>query len=284
MLTPGRRRALFHGLVLAGLLFCAYLFFVAAPSKGTLGFDIYAYWSVRIDDPYHRVLGDLGFFAYSPPAAVALAPLALLSWPMAVVAWWVLMVASLVWLGGRSFLVLLAFPPVAYELYHGNIHLLLAVAIVFGLRYPQAWAFVLLTKVTCGIGLLWFVARREWRQLAIALGTTAAIVAVSFVFMPQQWLDWLALLATNAGGTPVWPALPIPLWLRLPVAAVVVWWGARRDARWTVPLAATIAVPVVWVDSLAILAACWPLRPGGRFGSPTREAPDARRDPIPAAA
>jgi hypothetical protein len=231
---------------------------------------------VRIDDPYHFSLGDLGFFAYSPPAAVAFAPLTLLSWPAAVVTWWVLMLASLVWLGGRSFLVLLAFPPVAYELYHGNIHLLLAVAIVLGFRYPQAWAVVLLTKVTCGIGLLWFVARREWRQLAIALGTTAVIVLVSFALLPTQWLDWLALLASNAGGTPAWPALAIPLWLRLPIAAAVVWWGAPRDARWAVPLAATIAVPVVWVDSLAILAACWPLRPGGRFNKQAHDAPAAQ--------
>jgi hypothetical protein len=284
LLTPGRRRAIFHGLVLAGLVFFAYVFLVAAPAKGTLGFDIYAYWSVRIGDPYHRLLGDLGFFAYSPPAAVAFAPLTVLSWPAAIVAWWVLMVSSLVWLGGRSFLVLLAFPPVAYELYHGNIHLLLAVAIVFGFRYPWAWAVVLLTKITCGVGLLWFVARREWRQLAIALGTTAAIVVVTFVLLPQQWLDWLALLATNAGGTPVWPALPIPLWLRLPIAAAVVWWGALRDERWTVPLAATIAVPVVWVDSLAILAACWPLRPGGRFGKPVQATPDEGAEPLAAPA
>ena len=279
LLTPGRRRAIFHGLVLAGLVFFAYLFLIAAPSKGTLGFDIYAYWSVRIDDPYHASLGDFGFFAYSPPAAVALAPLGLLSWTGAVVAWWVLMVSSLVWLGGRSFLVLLAFPPVAYELYHGNIHLLLAVAIVLGFRYPQAWAVVLLTKITCGIGLLWFVARREWRQLAIALATTALIVAVSAVFLPRQWADWLTLLASNAGGSPAWPALPIPLLLRLPIAAVVVWWGALRNARWTVPLAATIAVPVLWVDALAILAACWPLRPGGRFSKPAHDAPDTPPEP-----
>jgi hypothetical protein len=32
-----------------------------------------------------------------------------------------------------------------------------------------------------GHRLLWFVVRREWRNLAIALGGTAAIVAVSFV-------------------------------------------------------------------------------------------------------
>jgi hypothetical protein len=77
------------------------------------------------------------------------------------------------WLGWRRTLLVLAFPPVALELYHGNIHLLLAAAIGLGLRYPWTWAFVLLTKVTPGVGLIWFAVRREWRQLGIALGVTA---------------------------------------------------------------------------------------------------------------
>ena len=47
---------------------------------------------------------------------------------------------------------LLALPPVALELYHGNIHLWIAAAIVLGFRYPWTWAFVLLTKVTPGVG------------------------------------------------------------------------------------------------------------------------------------
>ena len=67
------------------------------------------------------------------------------------------------------------------ELAGGNIHLLLAAAIVLGFRWPWTWSLVLLTKITPGIGLLWFVVRREWRNLTIALGGTAAIVAVSFV-------------------------------------------------------------------------------------------------------
>ncbi len=46
----------------------------------------------------------------------------------------------------------------------------MAAAIALGFRYPATWAFVLLAKVTPGIGLLWFLVRREWRNLAIALG------------------------------------------------------------------------------------------------------------------
>ena len=61
----------------------------------------------------------------------------------------------------------------AVELYLGNVHILIAVAILLGFKHPWTWAFVLLTKTTCGVGLLWFVVRREWRSLWIALGATA---------------------------------------------------------------------------------------------------------------
>jgi hypothetical protein len=83
---------------------------------------------------------------------------------------------------------------------------------------------------------------------------------VSFVFLPTQWTAWIQMLRDNTGPMPPWPALPIPLVLRLPVAALIVLWGARRDARWTVALAAAISVPALWPGALAILAACWPLR------------------------
>ncbi|HUR16262.1 MAG TPA: glycosyltransferase family 87 protein [Candidatus Limnocylindrales bacterium] len=254
------RRTVSHAAVLAGLIFCAYLVFVAAPVKGSLGFDVAAYWSVDLAAPYHGSVGDHGFFAYSPAIALLLAPLTQLPWPVFLGLWYALLVGALVFLGRRSTLLLLAFPPVAIDLYHGNIHLLLACAVVIGFRYPQAWALVLLTKVTPGIGLLWFAVRREWRQLGLALGATAAIVAITAVLLPTQWLSWFAMLAASAGVEPPWPALPVPIWLRLPIAAAIVVWGARRDARWTVAVAAAISVPALWPGAFAILAAVWPLR------------------------
>jgi len=254
------RRTLFHGGVLIGLIFAAYLFLVAAPYRGSMAFDVVAYYNVDLANPYGGNVGDLGFFAYSPPIALILAPFTHLPWIVFVALWYVLLLMALVWLGRRELLVLLAFPPVAIDLYHGNIHLLLGSAIVLGFRYPAAWSFVLLTKVTPGVGLLWFAARREWRQLTVALGATAAIVAITFVMLPAQWMAWLNMLAESAGTPPPWPALPIPLWLRLPMAAAIVVWGARRDARWAVPVAVAISVPALWPGAFAILAACWPLR------------------------
>ncbi len=181
--------------------------------------------------------------------------------------WTALQVGTTSWLGGRWAVALFAFPPVALEIHHGNIHILLAAAIVLGFRWPATWAFVLLTKVTPGVGLVWFAVRREWRRLAIALAVTGAIAGVSLVLEPQVWRSWVedSLLVTAEGSPLNQFSLPIPLALRLPAAAILVAWGGLTDRPWTVPAAATLALPVLWPTGFAVLAALWPIaqrRPG----------------------
>jgi len=252
------RRAARDGAVVAGLLFLAYLFVVVAPVAGTFGFDAFAYWAVNPADPYSTGVGGLGAFNYSPPIATLFGPFGRFEWLSYLWVWFALLIGNVIWLGGRGVRVLwiLAFPPVALELYHGNIHLWIAAAIALGFRYPWTWGFVVLTKVTPGVGLLWFAVRREWRALGIALGVTGAIVAVSLLLRGQLWVDWLEFLqSTPEGGSVAQFQIPIPLWFRLPVAVVLVAWGALTDRRWTVPLAATLALPVLWVSGFAICAA-----------------------------
>jgi GNAT superfamily N-acetyltransferase len=250
-------RAIRDGAIVAGLLFAAYLFVVIAPSARTFGFDALAYWVNPITDPYRLQTGGLGAFLYSPVAARLFAPAALLSWPAFLWVWTGVLLGTALWLGGRRrWLWVLAFPPVALELYHGNIHLLIAAAIALGFRYPAAWAFVLLTKVTPGVGLLWFLVRREWRSLGIALGATAALVAVSVVVDPGLWRQWIEReLVHSLNVGPDQPYIAIPLLLRLPLAAALVVWGARTDRAWTVPVAAAFSTPVLWFTAFAILAA-----------------------------
>ena len=131
---------------------------------------------------------------------------------------------------------------------------------MIGFRYPAAWAFVLLTKVTPGIGLVWFAVRREWRALAVALGATAAIAAVSFVIAPRAWFEWISILRTGSTfPEPVWTLDFVPLGVRLITAVAIVVWGARTDRPWTVATAATLALPVLWVNGLATLVAVIPL-------------------------
>jgi hypothetical protein len=270
------RRALRDGAVLAGLLFAAYLFLIVAPASGTFGFDAYAYWSVDPSDPYQSQVGGLAAFNYSPVIATVFGAFKFLPWPAFIWLWTALQLATVVWLGGSRFLWLLAFPPVALEIYHGNVHLLIAACIVLGFRYPASWAFILLTKVTPGVGLAWFAVRREWRPLAVAVVVTTILVAISFVREPAIWLSWvdyLSSVSSDAGGQ---ANLAIPLVIRLPIALLVVAWGARTDRRWTIPIAATLALPVLWPSGFAILAACLPLAgKRGVWGRPfRRQAPE----------
>jgi hypothetical protein len=161
-------------------------------------------------------------------------------------------------------LVVLALPPIALELYHGNVHLLMAAAIALGFRYPWTWAFVILTKVSPGIGVLWFAFRREWRSLAIAFGATAAISLATYVVAPIYWSEWIASIFSNL-SEPQWYSVPPPAPIRLPLAAVLLFWGARTDRPWTVPVAATIALPIIWPHGLTVALAAVPfLRRGDR--------------------
>jgi hypothetical protein len=184
--------------------------------------------------------------------------LGLMPWWVFLYLWACLGIATIIWLGGRWSVFLFAFPPVALELYHGNIHFLLAAAIALGFRYPASWAFVLLTKPTAGVGLLWFVVRREWRPLIISVGIAGGAVFASLVIAPSLWPEWIAYMAADADGTPGGPSMPVPLPIRLAVAAAIVIWGARTDRPWTVAVASTIALPVLWFAGLSVLLGAVP--------------------------
>jgi glycosyl transferase family 87 len=257
-----RLRAVRHALVIVGLISLPYVVLVNQ-AKSMFGFDAYAYWAIDLSDLYGRSIGntsDLGAFRYTPAFGQAFAPAHALPWELFLGLWCVAMVAALAWFGGRSTLLLLAFPPIPLELYHGNIHLFMAVAIVVGYRWPIAWAFILLSKVTPGVGVLWFLFRREWRSFAIAVGGTAAIAAVSYIVAPNLWSEYVQTMVDNLGYDPGHPyPVPIPLPIRTLAAAALVLWGARTDRRWVVPVAAVLALPIIWFHGLAVLLAMIPL-------------------------
>ncbi len=253
--------------------------------QGTTGREAYCYWLPALSNMY--ALSDWTSpvaYVYSPAFLQVLAPLKALPWQAFLGLWTALLLLAIRFLSGpRLWAAAIAFA--TFELVGGNTHLLLAGAIVVGFRWPAAWALVLLTKVTPGVGLLWFAFRGEWRHLAIALGATAAIAALSFAIVPSAWADWIGVLVASAGKTPAtWAAIGVPLVLRLLVAVAIVAWGARTNRRWTVPVAAMVALPAVWFGSLSMLLAVIPLRGNGtdRAGSPaTTEVPDRlRRGPL----
>jgi len=258
------------GALIACLAFAAMLALGLHP----LAVDAHAYWSSNAFHPYvgTGLYGQDGYF-YSPAFTQAIGPLHALPWPLFAALWTLLLTAALLWVGRMWFGYLVLVPFVTIELAMGNIHILLAAAIVAGFRWPVAWAFVLLTKVTPGVGLVWFAARREWRALGVALGATAVIALVSFAISPSSWSEWFAMLSTT-NGTQAFQPLPvglIPLPARVLIAAGLVAWGARTDRRWVVPVAATLALPVIYINGLAMLVAV-------PYLLKTRSAPDQQPD------
>jgi hypothetical protein len=230
------------------------LFVVQAAGPIRLGFDTAAYWGYPRASVYPGP-GEptgLGAYRYSPVLVPLMTLWSAVPWGVFVGLWLAAMVVVYVAMAGPYALPLLVFLPVLIELGMGNVHLFLACAVVVGFRWPAAWALVLLTKVTPGIGLLWFAVRREWRSLAIALGATVALAGTSLLVAPDLWVEWMRTIAgtseTTAGN-----AVAVPLPIRVAAAAVLVVWGARTERRWTVVVGATLALPALWHHGLAML-------------------------------
>jgi len=227
------------------------------------GQDARCYYQATLADPYlHSSWNDPIAYVYSPAFLQLVSPLTALPWQAFMAVWTTLLIGAVRFLTGPRLLAVgLLFPFTAMEVAGGNVSLLLAVAIVIGFRWPAAWALVLLTKITPGIGLLWFAVRGEWRSLVIAFGVTAIVVAVSALVMPVAWRQWLDVIVANAGKGGTWASVPVPLLIRLPIAVAVVVWGARTDRRWTVPVASMLALPALWYGGLSMLLAVIPLLP-----------------------
>lgn len=251
------------GLILAGLGRAAYYFFVQGMQPWTfIGVDARAYWQVDLAHPYvGSGVGDVSTYLYSPAFAQLMAPFSFLPFPVFDALWSALLIVVCAWLiRPWPWAGLMLILPISYELLVGNVHFLIAAVIVLGFRAPAIWAFPILTKVTPGLGVLWFAVRREWRALALVLGGTAAVVAVSFALAPSAWSDWFALLLASPGRS----QLLVP---RTVIAAVLVALGAATGRRWLVPVAVWVALPIVWVNSWVILLAAIRLR--------GRDVPDA---------
>src|SRR6476659_3230381 len=211
--------------------------------------DAWCYYGMDPAHPYDPTR----CFLYSPPIAQVMTALQpLVSFDAFFTALRVLEMIALALITGPAVGVVLLIPAVEIELNAANVNLLLVGAVLLGFRYPWTWAFVILTKLTPGVGLLWFAVRREWRSLGIALGSTAAIVAVSFVLMPHNWFAWFDLLAANTGKGGTWASIPIPLLIRGPIGVALIVWCALRNQRWTVPVGAMLALPALWYGSLSV--------------------------------
>ncbi len=273
------------GLLLAGAIFVGFVTLKVATGPTFVAYDAQSYWlAAGSERPYEAAIAH-GFddssspfaYRYPPPLIQVLAPATLLPLPAFVAVWTAALFAVFLYLAGRwAFPLLVVFPAVVAELWLGNINLLIALAVVLGFRWPAAWSFVLLTKISPGIGLLWFVFRREWSRLFQALVAAGVIALLCLVLAPGLWLQFLEALRAQSVAVVSTPTLGVQIGLpiRLLLAGVVTWYAARTDRRWLVPVAVTLAAPVIWFNVFVTLLAIVPLvasRPATRLPSPLAE-------------
>lgn len=254
--APRWRRPLRDALIIIGILRAAWYFVVQGIHPWAFaGVDAKAYWGLDLDNLYAgSEVGEISTYLYSPAFAQLLAPFSNLPFEVFFALWTAVSVAILVWLVRPwPWAVPMLILPIVYELSVGNIHFLLAGALVVALRAPVAWALPLLTKITPGVGMLWFPVRAEWRRFAIAGGATLGIVAVSYLLSPSAWADWVEFLLASPGRTQLLP-------LRVALAAALVIAGARMNRPWVIAVAGWLALPVVWINSWVILLAVIRLR------------------------
>jgi hypothetical protein len=211
------------------------------PGMGLAAADARAYWLTA----HHRHLysgrpGTHDAYVYSPAFAQLIHPLAALPWVLFVAVWALIEIAAFAWLlaplGWRWAMPLVMVCSI--EIGIGNIYGVLGVALVLGMRYAGAWAFPLLTKITPGVGLLWFAVRRDWRALGGAVAVTAIVAATSYLLAPGAWQGWIRFLYDNAGSD---GTLPYRVLLGAGLAVL----AARRNAAWLLGPAVLVASPVL---------------------------------------
>jgi hypothetical protein len=251
-----RRRLVRDALVVLGII-AAVTYWLYLTNGGGLPVDVHYYWAANPHDLYpHPEAGEHNGYNYSPAFEFVVGWWRSIPFDVFAAIWRVVLLAMLVYLAGPFTLFVLLTVPVASEVNAANIQIPLALAVVLGFRWPATWAFVILTKLTPGIGLLWFLLRREWRHLAIAAGATLAIAAVSFVLMPDAWSGYIRLL--TATPAPAVAPYYLPFWTRLPFAIAFIGWGAWTGRRWPVVVGATIALPVYYITSSAMFVGVLP--------------------------
>lgn len=231
--------------------------------------DAYLFWAADARQLYPIVWGLAGGYVYPPPLATFVDLVDPIGWPFFVIGWTTLCWFAL-WYCARSWVpvvVVASFIMVPVFggnlvglLFMGNVQIVLAAAVVGSIRGWAGWSVVpILTKLV-GISLVWYAVRREWRNLSVAIGATAAVVATSFVLSPDPWFQFYTFITTNRIEQSPIALVPIALPVRLSAAIVLVAWGGLTDRRWTVPIAAGLAVPAlytwtfipVWVGVIGI--------------------------------
>lgn len=236
--------------------------------------DAHAYWlagqRLLAGEPlYDPTAGPVTPYAYwyPPIFAQVIAPIsAIVPAYLFSLLWGVLLLVCLWWLADRRTavgLAMIAFIPVAIELWFRNVHLILAVLLVVGIRgFAPAFVGGAAIKFAPGVGLAWLAARSRWRDVATCLVVGATALAISYVLNPAAWQQYAEILAGRGGLEAASGLVPIPYGIRVVAAVVLALVAGRMKPRYGDPLlivAALLALPTLFPAAFSILVAAVPL-------------------------
>jgi hypothetical protein len=225
---------------------------------------------------------------YPPPLAQVLAPFTgfVTDWAFTV-AWTVLLLGCVFYLADRRLLValaMIAFLPVAVELWYRNIHLVVAALVLLALRRtPLAWVAATALKVTPVIAMGYLVAARRYRDAALVATVGAAVLAVSIVVTPGAWSQFVDV-AIIRGGSSGASLVAVPFPVRLAAALALAVAGGRiggRRGETLLVIGLVVGNPTLFVTALSLLALLVPI--WSRSGSQvvgTASAPSSRFTPV----
>lgn len=248
MFTPTRDRALLLTWIIAGTLLVLVLLKLFTRVWMVDAQTFHDVW--RVSPMYDLPPGTQGAYLYSPAFAQMIWPLTHLPWWAFATLWLIAACTAYTWLvapvGWPWAIPLLALA--VEDITIGNTFWLLALGCVLGMRWPALWVVSLLTKITTGVGVVWFLARRDWRSLAWIGGALAGITILSAIIAPTLWQEWFQFLWVHRSQDPL-------LVVRVAGALGLVWYGAKTDRAWLIPVAMYLATPVLMVYGLGLLAA-----------------------------
>ena len=219
--------------------------------------DVHAYYwagarlnaGLPLYPPDQSVETPLGY-PYPPLLAIFFRPLALLPFEAAAAIWEVLVIASFivtVWLMGvrrrETWLALgvLAFP-IAWCLAIGQVQVPLTLFTAIGA--PWSIALAANIKLFPALIALWWIGRREWRNLGLFAATMAGLALLQLVLAPQATLDYLTAISLKQVGQVRNLSLFAfsPLLWAVPVVVVVLVTLRLAPTRWGWAAAVALSV------------------------------------------
>lgn len=265
------------GLVVLAAIGASLVLVIATVRWGGLQ-DEYAYWTAAerllAGEPVYDPTADAQTphaYWYPPPLAQLLAPVTpWLPERAFSLAWTALLLACLIGLARGRILValaLVAFLPIATELWYRNVHLVLAAMAVLALRrWPLMWVIAAAVKLTPAIAVAYLAAAGRWRDAARVSMAGAAVILVSVVVSPAAWSDFVevvsARVAASTGGL-----VGVPFILRLAAAVTLAVAGGRlggRRGETLLVVGLVVGNPTLWLVSFSMLAALLPIWWDGR--------------------